>query len=85
MARDLFLSKTYVLEILKKFLKLKKCSLHLVPRTLNGDHKSARVEMAVSMLSILEPLTAHARSWVLTGNESWFDFSYDYESKLALA
>jgi hypothetical protein len=39
--------------------------------------------MAASMLSILEPLAAHARSWVLPGNESWFYFSYDYERKRA--
>jgi hypothetical protein len=37
------------------------------------------------MLSILEPLTAHPRSWVLTGDESWFYFSYDYEDKWTFA
>jgi hypothetical protein len=41
--------------------------------------------MAASMLSILEPLIVHARSWILTGDESWFDFSYDYEGKWTLA
>jgi hypothetical protein len=41
--------------------------------------------MTVSMLSILEPLTALAHSWALTGDEFWFYFSYNYESKWALA
>jgi hypothetical protein len=53
--------------------------------TLNGDEKAARVEMAASMLSILEPLTAHACSWVLAGDESWLYFTYDYECKWDLA
>jgi hypothetical protein len=66
MARDLGLSKTYVSEALRTVRKL-----------LEGDEKVARVEMTASMLSILEPLAAHARSWVLPGNESWFYFSYD--------
>jgi hypothetical protein len=66
-------------------LKLKKYSLRWVPHTLNDDKKAVRVEMAASMLSILEPLTAHVRSWVLAGDESWFYFSYDYEGKWALA
>jgi hypothetical protein len=33
------------------------------------------------MLSTLERSIAHARSWVLTGDESWVDFSYDYQGK----
>jgi hypothetical protein len=37
------------------------------------------------MLNILELLTVHARSWILTGNESWFYFSYAYEGKWVLA
>jgi histone-lysine N-methyltransferase SETMAR len=37
------------------------------------------------MLSILESLNAHARSWALTRDESWFYFSYDSESKWTLA
>jgi hypothetical protein len=41
--------------------------------------------MAASMLGILEPLTAQARSWVLTEDDSWFYFSYDYERKWTLA
>jgi hypothetical protein len=41
--------------------------------------------MAASMLSILEPLANHARSWALGRDESWFIFSYDSERKWALA
>jgi hypothetical protein len=41
--------------------------------------------MAASMLSIPEPLTAHACFSGLTGDESWFDFSYEYECKGTLA
>jgi hypothetical protein len=62
-------------------LKLKKHSLRLALHPLNDDQKAVRAEMTASMLSILEPLTAPARSWVLTGDESWFDFTYDYEYK----
>jgi hypothetical protein len=40
--------------------------------------------MTASMLSILESSIAHARSWVSTGDESRFDFSYDFEGKRAL-
>jgi hypothetical protein len=58
MARDLGLSKTYVLEVLKKVLKLKKYSLRWFPHALAADYKAATVEMAVSMLSILESLIA---------------------------
>jgi hypothetical protein len=61
MARDICLSKTYVVKALKKVFKLKKYSLHWVPHTFNDDQNARRVEMAVSMLSILERLTAHAR------------------------
>jgi hypothetical protein len=85
MTRDLCLSKTYVSEVLRKVLKLKKCSLRWVLHTLNDDQNASRVEMAVSMLSILESLTAHAHSWILTEDESWFYFSYDYKGKWSLA
>jgi hypothetical protein len=54
-------------------------------KILKDGQKDARVEMAASMLSILEPLTAQARSWALTEDQSWFYFSYDYERKWALA
>jgi hypothetical protein len=53
---------------MKKVLKLKKCSLRWVAQTLNDDEKAAKVEMAPSMLSILEPVTARACSWALTGD-----------------
>jgi hypothetical protein len=81
MAWDLGLSKTYISEVLKKDLKLKKYSLRWVPHTLNHDQKAVKVEMAASMLSILEPWPVHAASWVWTGDQSWFYFSYDYEGK----
>jgi hypothetical protein len=81
MAQDLGLSKTSVLEVLKKVLKLRQHSLCWVSHSLNEDEKAARVEMAASILSILELLAAHARSWGLTGDESWFYFSYYYEDK----
>jgi hypothetical protein len=42
----------------------------LVPHILNDNEKAARAKMRASMPSILEPLTAHVRSWVLTGDES---------------
>jgi hypothetical protein len=48
----------------KKVLKLKKYSLRYVQHTLNGDQKAAWAEIAASMLSIFEPLTAHAHSLV---------------------
>jgi hypothetical protein len=64
---------------------LKKYSLRWVLPTLNDNQKAARVEMAASMLSILEPLTADARSWVLPEDESRFHFSYDSEAQWALA
>jgi hypothetical protein len=41
--------------------------------------------MTTSMLSTLELLSAHVRSWAWTGNEFWSYFSYDYEDKWALA
>jgi hypothetical protein len=41
--------------------------------------------MAASILSILEPLAIHARTWALIGDESWFYFSCDYEGKWVLA
>jgi hypothetical protein len=85
MARDIRLPKTYVLVVPKKVLKLNKYSLRWVPQTLNDDQKAARVEMAASMLNILERLTAHVRSCPLTGDEAWFYFSCDYEGKWALA
>jgi hypothetical protein len=74
-----------VLEALKKVLKLNKYSLRSTPHTLNDDQKIVKAEMTASMLSILEPFTDHARSWVLTGDESWFYFPCDYEGKWALA
>jgi hypothetical protein len=40
--------------------------------------------MAASILSIFESLIAHARSWALTEDKSWFNFSYDYEGKWIL-
>jgi hypothetical protein len=40
--------------------------------------------MTTSILSILESLIDHARSWILNENESWFYFSYDYDGKWAL-
>jgi hypothetical protein len=64
---------------------LKKYSLRWVLPTLNDDQNAARVEMAASMLSILESLTAHARSWALTGHAFWFYFSYDHQRKWVLA
>jgi hypothetical protein len=67
MAQDIGLSKTHVLEVLKKVLKLRKYVLRWVPHILNDDQKDAGVEMAASMLSILEPLIAHVHSCVLTG------------------
>jgi hypothetical protein len=85
MAGDLGLSKFEVLEVLKKVDRLEKYSLRWVPHSLCGDQKAAIVEVIVEMLSLMAPLTAHARSWALTGDESWFDFSYDYEGKRALA
>jgi hypothetical protein len=85
MARDFCLSRTDVLEVLNKVHELKNYSLCWVLHTLNEDQEAAGVETVASMLSILEPLTAHARSWGLNGDESWFDFSYDAEGKWALA
>jgi hypothetical protein len=85
MARDLGLSKTYVLQVLKTTLELKKYSLRWVPYTLNDHDKAVPLEKAARMLSILESLTAHARSRVLTADEPWFYFSYDHKCKWALA
>jgi hypothetical protein len=65
----------------QKVVKLKKYLFCWVPHTFNDDQKADRVEMAASRLSILEPFIPHARSCVLTGDESWFYFSYDYEGK----
>jgi transposase len=61
-ARNLGLSKIYVLEVLKKVLQMKKHSLCSVLHTLNNDQKAVKVEMRASMLSIREPLIAHSRS-----------------------
>jgi hypothetical protein len=85
MARDPGRSKTYVLEVLKKSPEAEKSSSRWVPHTLNDDQKSARVEMAASMLSILELSPAHTRSCELPRDEFWFYFSYDSEGKGALA
>jgi hypothetical protein len=74
MARDLGLSKTYVLEVLKNIFKLKEYSLRWVPHILNDNQNATTVEMAASMLSILERLTPHALFSVLAGNESWLYF-----------
>jgi hypothetical protein len=81
MIRYLGLSKTYALGVLKKCLQLKKYLSHWVPSAQNDDQKVARVEMASSVLNILEPLTARARSWTLTRDESWFYFAYDCAGK----
>jgi hypothetical protein len=80
MARDLCLSKIYVSEVLTKVVTLKK------PHYIGFRTFSTTItRLPASMLSILEPLTAHTRSWLFTGNESWFDFSYDCEDKWAVA
>jgi hypothetical protein len=52
-----------LLDMKNKVLKLKKYSLCWVPPPRNDDPKAARAEMAASMLSILTPPIAHARSW----------------------
>jgi hypothetical protein len=46
----------------KKNPEDKRYSLCWVPHTFNDDQKAARVEIATSMLSILEPLIRHADS-----------------------
>jgi hypothetical protein len=46
MARHRSVSKTYVLEILKTVLRLKKYSLRCVGHTFNDDQKAARAVMA---------------------------------------
>jgi hypothetical protein len=84
MARDRDLSKIYVLEVRKKVFKLRKYSLDWVLRPFNDDQKAGKVERVASMLSIFEPLTAHACSWTLTEDKSWSYFSYNYEGKWAL-
>jgi hypothetical protein len=84
MARDLSLSKTYVLEAFKKVLKPKQYSFRWFPHTLRDDQKVATVAMAIPMLGFLDPSIAHALSWVLPWDEPRLDFSYEYEGKWAL-
>jgi hypothetical protein len=83
MARDRDLSKAHELRILKKSPYSEKILIPLGCALSYDEQKAAKVEMPASIVSILEPLTADARSSVLTGDEPWFYFSCDYEGKWA--
>jgi hypothetical protein len=53
--------------------------LRWVPHTLDDDRKRARVEMAYSMLRMIAEARYQGWQYFLTGDESWFFYSTDYE------
>jgi len=83
-ARRLFVSPSTVVRHLEDKLGYKCAHLRWVPHILTKAQKLRRLEDAKAMLPIL--LQAQADGWLylVTGDESWFEYYYEFQTQLAL-
>ena len=78
-AESVNISKDSVRRILKKDLGLRKLKLRWVPFSLNQSQKNQRVSICQKLLNLLDNPEKQWR--IITGDESWFYFSYYYDSE----
>lgn len=75
-ARRTKIPLTTVLDRLHNVFNLKNYHLRWVPHKLNIDQMKKRVTLAKSMLQILQQAEKRKYKFILTGDESWFEYYY---------
>lgn len=58
--------------------------LRWIPHKLENHHKKLRFDMAKNMLKILQNLEHDHFNYIITGDESWFCYYYNYKRKWVL-
>ena len=58
-------------------------NVHLkwVPHTLSDENKLMRVKNSIELLKILKSANHHSWNYFVTGDESWFEYEYNYHQK----
>jgi transposase len=79
-ARKVGSNKDSVNRCLRGPLMMKKKLLKWVPHSLNATQKRIRKELATEMLTILKEDEENDFVNIITGDESWFWYRYDYDA-----
>ena len=75
-ARRTGIPLTTVLDRLHNVFKLKNYHLRWVPHKLTPDQKAKRVTLSKAMLQVLNNHEKRNFKYILTGDESWFEYYY---------
>lgn len=83
-ARSLFISPSTVVRHLEDNLGYKCVHLRWVPHILTNAQKLRRLEDAKAMLPILLQAQADGWHYLVTGDESWFEYYYEFQTQWVL-
>lgn len=83
-ARRLRIAVSTVTEHLHNSLGMKNIHFRWIPHRLNSSQKKKRVTLSKQILQFLEKAKKNKYVFILTGDESWFDYSYNYKQKWVL-
>lgn len=83
-ARKLHIATSTVTDHLHNSLGMKNVYCRWIPHRLNSTQKETRVKLSRQILELLQKAKKNNYMFVLTGDESWFEYCYNFKRKWIL-
>ena len=83
-ARRLRIAVSTVTDHFHNSLGMKNVHFRWIPHRLNSSQKEMRVKTSKQILELLQKAKKNKYVFILTGDESWFEYSYSYKQKWVL-
>lgn len=83
-ARKLHIAVSTVTDHLHNSLGMKNIYFRWIPHRLNSSQKDIRVKTSKQILELLQKAKRNNYIFVLTGDESWFEYCYNFKRKWVL-
>lgn len=83
-ARKIGIAVSTVTDHFHNSLKMKNVHLKWIPHQLNNYQKEIRVKISKEIFKCLQKAKKHNYAFILTGDECWFEYTYNYKQKWVL-